>query len=308
MLKRKRKRIPMLKGNILHDMMNALVQHKRMKDYKGKDPWEVLDEYEAKYKELFIEEQEQYGDVPGDCAKIFEGYMRMYRRDTLIYEASEEFIATDLAPGIRLIGYVDKVVRDDKGRRWLMDHKFVRTIPTADQRFHELQLLLYVWLRERWKKDESIDGVIWDYARSKAPVRPELLKKKGGLSKRKNIDTDWFTYLETINQQGLDPDDYRDMEEILEGKEETFFERVTLPKPPKRMVDQIVEDFRITAITIQKMKGIAPRSMSQFNCSGCEFKILCEAEVRGHDAAFIKKSDYEPRGEHGDEEDASAED
>lgn len=295
-LKRKRKGIRLLRGEILHEMLNAYIRSKMVKKSKGKDPWDVLEEYAEKFKDYFAEEKEHYGDIPGDCAIIFEGYLRKWRRDPLKYEASEKSVFFDIASDLRFIGFIDKVATDAEGRRWIMDHKFVQNIPTAEDRFSELQLLLYVWAWSLAYPDVEIDGVCWDYARSKAPTKPEVLKS-GGLSKRKNLDCDPHTYLQTIRENDLNPDDYDDMLRHLEGKEDTFYERVFLPKPSKKMIDEVVQDFLATAKEIkQKRKGErAARTMNPFNCNGCEFRPVCEAEVRGLDADFILKSEYTKR-------------
>ncbi len=303
-IKRKFKGVRLLRGEILHEMLNAYVNSKIIKGYDGNDPWDVLDEYADKFGAYFEEERELHGDIIGDCGKIFEGYLRKYRRDTLTYEASEikvEFDLSQLGSGalpVKFIGFIDKIARDPQDRRWIVDHKFLKSIPTADDRFAELQLLLYVWAYGMENPKEALDGVCWDYARAKAPTEPEILKS-GELSKRKNLDCDPYTYLKVVRREGLDDKKYVDMLELLEGKEDTFFERVFLPKPSTDMIIEVVNDFLQTTgeILAKREDGRCSRSMSSFNCNTCEFRTLCEAEVRGLDSDFIMKSEYVPRGE-----------
>lgn len=298
-LKRKVKFVRMFKGEILHEMLNAHIKMKMSKGkYTGGDAWDVLAKYEDEYAGYFEEERERYGDIVGDCGKIFEGYLRMYRKDPLRYEASEENVYFDLPGKLpRFTGFIDKIAVDPEDRRWIVDHKFVASIPNAEDRFSELQLLLYVWAWNQTHPDKPLDGVCWDYARSKAPRVPEILKK-GGLSKAKNIDTDPYTYTKAIADNNLDPNEYADMLTHLDGKETTFYERVFLPKPSKQMIEIITEDFLETTREIQeksKPKARCTRTMSPFNCNGCEFRSVCEAEVRGLDTDFIIKADYEQR-------------
>ena len=301
-IKRKYKGVRMLKGEMLHEMLNAYVFSKMDHDYEGPDPWDVLETYAEEFATYFEAERDMHGDVIGDCGKIFEGYLRKYRKDPLTYEASEIKIEVDLniepfyIP-VKFIGFIDKIATDPQGRRWVMDHKFLKSIPTADDRFSELQLLLYVWAYGMENPKEKIDGVCWDYARSKAPTEPEVLKK-GGLSKRKNLDCDPYTYLKAIRRAGLDATEYVDMLELLEGKEDTFYERVFLPTPSTNMIVEVVDDFLQTAAEIQAKRdgGRCARSMSSFNCSTCEYRMICEAEVRGLDADFIRQSEYVERG------------
>ena len=295
-LARKKPNRPAFIGTILHEMLHAWVLC-RIHDIVEKDPWDVLKKYKKQYAKLFKEERELFGDVPATVTAIFEGYLRRWRKDGLKYIASEVPVLTDLTPDIRLVGFIDKIVEDKQGRRFLMDHKFHRTIPGPEDRFADIQTLLYFWGWNRENPPEKqVDGVVWDYGRMKAPTKPELLQR-GGLTKRANIDTDVHTYRETIKEHGLKEKDYKDILAKLDGKETTFFERVWLPAPPKGMIEEVVEDARQTVV-VQKhlMKaGIAPRNMSKFNCNYCDYRPLCEAEIRQLDADFIRKRDYENR-------------
>ena len=293
-LKRQRKGIRLFKGEILHEMLNAYVNAKLVKGFIGDDPWDVLAGYEEKFKVYFEEEKERFGDIIGDCGAIFEGYLRKYRHDPLKYETSEAELYFDITGNLRFAGFIDKVAVDAQGRRWIVDHKFVQNIPSGEDRFSELQLLLYVWAWGNKYPDIPIDGVLWDYSRSKAPAKPELLKS-GQLTQRKNIDTDAFTYMRAIAENNLNPNDYTEVLKNLQGREDTFHERVFLPKPTDAMVNEVVEDFLATAADIQiaRKKGArCARSMSPFNCSTCEFRSVCEAEVRGHDTDFVIQADY----------------
>lgn len=292
-LQRKRPIVPMLRGKIMHEMLEHYTLARKIPSY-DQDPWDALEKYEKQYRDFFREEQEEYGNIPEQCAQLFEGYLKKYRHDNLDYEGVEEFVATDLATDLRIVGYVDAVVLDENNRRWIMDRKFHKNIPSAEDRFHELQLIVYLWIWNRWQSERPADGILWDYVRTSAPTEPAVLKD-GSLSKRKNLRCDRATYERCIERESLDPDDYQDILKHLEGNDTMFFERVFLPAPKKKQLDAIVNDFRTTAVIIQNFKGIAPRHMSKFNCSGCEFKQICEAEVRGLDVNFVKKAHYQDR-------------
>lgn len=296
-LQRKRPIIPMLVGKILHEMLDAHTIAKRF-DNVSKDAWDILEEYAQQYRKFFEEEREEHGDIPGNCERLFQSYLRRYKDDDLEYEETEAFVATDLTGSkddpIRFIGYIDKVALDGSGRRWLMDHKFHKSIPDSEHRFHELQLILYIWAWNRWNPEKAADGICWDYVRTAPPTEPTVLKS-GELSQKASIRCDRSTYEAAIKRENLDPKPYAKFLKHLEKNDLMFFERVFLPAPKKAQIEAVVEDFRTTAVTIQHMKGIAPRHMSKFNCQGCEFKQLCEAEVRGLDAKFVKKSHYQPR-------------
>lgn len=296
-IERKRPIVPMLKGKILHDMLHNHVMTKKLKNFK-EDAWDALDGYAEQYKKFFEEEKEEHGDIIGECERLFLAYLKKYKNDDLTYEASEVFVATDLLGGredpIRFIGYIDKVAIDKAKRRWLMDHKFNKTIPDAEHRFHELQLIYYIWAWNRWRPEEPADGICWDYVRTTPPTMPNILGS-GELSQKANLRCDRATYEAEIKRLKLDPKPYQKYLKMLEGKDLMFFERVFLPAPSQKQIMSIVEDLRTTASMIQHMGGIHPRSMSKFNCQGCEFKQLCEADVRGLDVNFVQKKHFKKR-------------
>lgn len=297
-IKRNFRGVRLAKGTILHEMLNAYIAKKINRKHVGPDPWDVLEQYSVEYATYFAAEKEEYGDVIGDCGKIFEGYLRKYRKDTLRYEHSEVDCYFDLPGSQRFAGFIDKIAVDPEGRRWIMDHKFVERIPTESDLFLELQLLLYVWALDKSKPDLKVDGIIWDYCRSKAPRDPEVLKS-GELTKRKDIDTDVWTYRDAIRRHKLKEEDYTEVLKNLEGKEDTFFQRIRLPKPSAKMIKEITDDFLETNREIQekrKPKARCTRSMTPFNCNSCEYRPLCEGAVRGHDVEFILKSEYIQRG------------
>lgn len=290
-LQRVRPAPPLIRGTIIHALMDARATGKT-----GRTPKKVLAEYEEKYQTLFKEEQEVYGEnFLEDIRRVFEGYERTYgtlEEDELEYEASEEFVATDLTPDIRYTGHLDKrVVTRRDGRRWIMDHKSHRVIPTEEQRFSDYQILMYVWAWNREHSAIPIDGIIWDYIRTKPPTIPEQLVK-GGLSQAKNIDTDFYTYQKEMTRLRIDPKPYKDFLTNLKLRSrDKFYLRVKLPAPPKVMVEQVVKDFRETSVIMNGLK-VYPRTMTR-DCTWCEFYRLCNSELRGLDAKFIEKTEFE---------------
>lgn len=287
---------PLLRGHILHEMLNSRVQRffKAPQAVPMTTPKGILLEYAKKYKSLFIEERERYGETfIEDIQRIFEGYVRTYEDEKLTYLGSEEFVGTDLAPDLRFVGTIDRRVQDPSGRHWLMESKSHKNIPGEENRFSDLQTVFYVWAWNRENKDRPIAGIIWDYLRTKPPRIPEILKN-GQLSQAQNIDTDYHTYLSAIRENNLNPKPYEDfLVSLRQRSRERFYLRVKLPTPSNAMIESVVTDMRATAITANTLK-VFPRNMTR-DCSFCEYYRLCHAEVRGLDAAFVRKADYEER-------------
>lgn len=287
-LARKRRAVPLLRGEILGQMLDARAFPKLTK----KTPERILKKYTKEYAQLWTEEKEKYGDVPGDISKLFDGYCRKYATESLEYLAFEEFIALDLVRDIRFIGYIDKRVKDSNGRMFLMDHKSHRVIPNDDQRFTDLQKVFYVWAFNDTNATKQATGFIWDYIRTKAPTVPEVLKDGKRLSMAKNIDTDYWTYLAEIKRNKFDVKPYLEFLAELKKKPDNRYIRVTIPNPAKKLIDNVVSDLKSTAIEIHTSKA-RDRNMTRMCPSDCDFYNLCRAEVSGLDADYVRKNEYE---------------
>lgn len=280
-LRRKAPALPLLRGRIIGECLDAIAA--------GEGFESVLADYEKKYKRLFREEQEMYGDLIGETRSILSGYVRMWKNDGLKYVATEEKVEVELAPGLTFIGYIDKVVEDRHGAKWIMDHKSHKVLPDDDHRAADQQLVLYVWAYRK----HSIRGVCWDYLRTKPPAVPEVLKS-GELSRRANIDTDQYTYRKAVKDNGLNLEDYEEFISTLSDGS-SFFERVWLPAPKDSLVETVVNDLRNDATVIKHLgETITSRNLSR-DCPNCEYFQLCQAELRGHDSSLLRKSRFEEK-------------
>jgi hypothetical protein len=275
---------PLIRGTIIHEMLDARAIPGSLGS-KG-----VIAKYETKYGTLFKEQQEEYGeDFLKNIERVYQGYLREWDDSDLEYLSSEEFISTPLVDNILFQGHLDKRVFKD-GRMWVMDHKTHKNIPTEEQRFNDYQQLMYVWAYNREHPRDKIDGIIWDYIRTKPPSIPERLVK-GGLSQAKNIDTDVYTYTKELVKNKIDPKHYKPfLDELAKRSKHKFYQRIYLPAPTKAMTEQVVEDFTQTSQIMHGL-GIYPRSPSR-ECSWCEYYRICVAELRGLDAKFIRNTEY----------------
>ena len=304
-IKSRRPKIQLIRGTIIGECLNAVVDERHEKDAK---PWQqTLEKFRKQYGNLFKEEREEYGDLIGDCEKIVTKYVEHYKNDWMEYlpgkdgKRYELEVRLDLDARSEFVGHIDKMPRDKHGRIWDQDHKTHRNIPDAEARYADIQQVFYVWAAPL-SGYPKLNGILWDYLRTKPPAIPELLKN-GQLSKRKNIDTDWETYEAEIHKHGLNPADYDDMRELLEPRgNSNYLQRVPLPSPPKELIERVVADARATIEIIHHRRGKPPIRSIDFECKGCEFYRLCQEEYRGVDSSFLRKSEYEinkePRHDH----------
>lgn len=283
---------PMYIGSIVHDLTDT---------YAKGGSWEKkLKEHERKIKPFVREDPEAYEDVIPLTTTIFTNYLRKYEDDGLTFVESELELTYDMGDDVELILHIDKVVEDDKDRLWIMDHKCHRNIPDEKNRMSDMQLVIYPVVWNKLYPERKATGIIWDYMRTKVPTVPEVLKN-GQLSKRKNIDTTHEVYLDEILKHNLNPDDYRDMLDMLRDQQDGFYERVFLPVANDTMVKTIMDDMKSTGIEIKELGEVLTDRNLGFDCNRCMFYDLCMAELRGLDSSYIRKSRYTVEEYNGEE-------
>lgn len=277
---KKFKPFPLLRGSIIHEMMES--------HYKGKDPWKSYKLSMKEHAKAIRLNPEEYGSMPEDLKMMMEGYFKFYKNEKLKPMRVEYEFRTKLVNDIFITGKIDLIARDQK-LNWMVEHKCHNVIPSGSiVPYSNLQSALYVWV---WNKEEDkkLDGVMWNYLSGKVPSRPQLLKN--GEMSRRSSGTTWTIYRDELLKAGLDPKDYRDMREQLAGNEEQFFQRkfVTINKT---MMKNIVEDTKTTALEIQKYAGKDQTRNLGRHCDYCEFKNLCVAQLKGLDDNYILKADF----------------
>lgn len=267
--------VALLRGTTLHAMLEAQI--------KGED-WRVpLEVYREKFTTLWAEEAEDY-PTPEELESTILRYNRHWSQDGLVYDKRAEITIEVEHKGIKFKGIIDALPDDQHGRRWLCDHKTHKVIPDEATRFSDIQTVLYYWAAR--EVGTTTDGILWDYIRTKPPTVPEQLKS-GGLTKRKNLDTDADTYLAEIKRLNLKEEDYKDILAIV--AKNTWFKRVYLPKPGEKLIKEVVGDFMTTAKEILNHTGERlSRNMGR-DCKSCQYFQVCSAEVRGMDSEFIRK-------------------
>jgi len=292
-LRKRKPPVALVRGSYVHDLLEV---------WKDRDRLKIRKDYERKYGRIFDEEREIYGDLIGDGWELVRRYSLHWKNDQLKYVPirgvrSEIKLEFPLGKGVTFVGKIDKYPEDPKGRRWVMDHKTNKKIPDEESRFNDYQLLLYIWILQKF--GEKPTGVVWDYIRTKPPAEPKILKS-GELSQAQGIDTTHEIYLKAVKDNKLDPKDYQETLDNLKGREEEFFRRIFLPYS-NSMLEQIITETRAAALQIQQFgHEWKDRTMTK-ECKQCQYYLLCHAELRGLDADFIRKKEYEIKGE----EDAS---
>ncbi len=261
---------------------------------------------EGEFTKMFAEEQALHKDVIPLARQLIKGYISNWKSLDLEMLWVEKEFSIEISPGITLIGKIDGLARDSRKMRWLVEHKTCKKMPGEEVRIYDTQVLLYAGALP-FMDEEPVNGVIWDYLRTKLPTKPHLLKS-GGLSVAQSIDTTKEVYLQAIRKHGLDPRGYVDILEHLETKRDQFYRQVKLP-----MNDIMGQNILHELITTSEMLigleheykegGInhCTRNLTR-DCSWCDYNTLCHAELRGEDTEYLLKHDYIVRVKHGNKE------
>ena len=284
-LKKRVKARPLQFGSIVHDMMEAQAG--------GHDPLKLLDKIAQDNKKLFREEREVYGEIIDDIRYIWQAYNEYYAKEPLQYlkhgkQRAEHQFAIEIDRDIIATGKIDAAI-EAKRMEWLLEHKTHKQFPNQDHRWRNLQSSVYIRFVDMlgwW----DLEGTMWNYIRSKAPTRPQLLKS-GEMSTRE-LDSLPQVVIDTLKQHKKNPKKYADLIDAQRRNMSTYFQRIFTPVK-KAVVDNLYKDFVSSArqlMDINFRKGV-PRSIGR-HCDWCEFELLCRAALQGSDEAFVKEREY----------------
>lgn len=195
-------------------------------------------------------------------------------------------------------GTLDWVARErGTGHIWLFDLKTSKVIHSADYHFIQTQLPLYQFLLMR--DGLNVVGTAQLQARAAVPQVPKLNKTRAkgqeapGLSRSK-IATDPQTYMQAILDNGLDPDDYRDVLSELRP-----FDTISFHYRSWEQVEKIVDTLQSHALNMAAAheQNRFPRNAYPFGCQGCTHRTYCEADLLGEDTDILAETEYMREGE-----------
>lgn len=258
------------------------------------------------YNRLFKEEQDGLNTKRGKLQTltldmvvpiIMKSYDWYYRNDGWKVVAVEQPFEVDTPLKINgrvqpLQGIIDLIVEDEDGRWWIVDHKFVSTIPDPSA-FHAMdpQLMLYPWAaKEAW--NYNVAGVIYNYVRSRPPTQPKL-NRDGSLSKRKLV-TDYPTLYRFFKSIGRDPADFRSILAPL-AKKSPFLRRYRLPREAP-----VTKAILLDALSVAKRireAGRRYRVITRDCAKQCPYHDLCRADLNGFDTTLMRKQHFTPKEE-----------
>lgn len=322
-LVRKHPSLPLKKGSWMHELQQA---HWLEVAGVGKGWKKRHKKLTKNFDKLFDEEKDKYGpDLPGECERLFRGYLRRWEGDEDRFQvarlsdgrpAVEFVIEMDLSGyGVRapFKGRIDLLVEDrEHGGLWIRDGKWVGKIPDPDERMMSPQNILYVKAGQANGLD--IRGFIYDYGRTKSPTDPRILKSTtrygpAGSVSLASSDTSYEVYLAAIKRaHGSDwklmaRTRYRERLQDLRARDVLWYSRERIPVSGPR-VEQGVKEF-VRAVKEIERRG-KPIRTYLYNCRwNCDFHEPCVAAFQGLDIEEMISRQYEIQGERYTNEDVN---
>jgi PD-(D/E)XK nuclease superfamily len=270
--------LPLRRGDWLHQLL--------MWHYDGRDWKKRHQELTDEFNKLFVEEREEYGDLPGETARIMKSYLQHYKDEDQAWRVvdSEVDEVVPLPSGDEFNFIIDLIVEMGDGL-WLIDHKTVSQFMPEGFMLLDAQLARYFWAAE--KLGMTTRGVMFNELITTAPTVPEQLKD-GTLTKRQNLRCDVYTYHREIKRLGQDPSMYTDVLQRLKAQSEKWFRRTPLTKD-KPVTKQMMRELVWTADEIRRAEETDrfPRTPRKDCTWDCSFLNLCQVELMGGEISDI---------------------
>lgn len=189
-----------------------------------------------------------------------------------------------------LHGYIDAILRDlETGQTWCVDYKFRRTLASDDDERFNLQNAVYMMACRQMGIDVA-GTMTWQ--RYSSPSAVPKFNQDGSVSRSK-IKCTWPRFRRFLEEAGLDPADYGDMEGKLADVEMC---RATKEIRSDEMIDlvwgEVVERASCSISRALHLGDWCIPSMDPWTCRLCSFQSLCQAELRGYDADYIRETEY----------------
>lgn len=287
-LRRKLVGRPLKFGRIVHDMLEVMAN--------GGDPFKFLKKLAISEDQMFRSQREEWGNLVDDVRIIMSEYIEHWENSDLkpikLKGKSAEFtFEVEIAKGIIATGKLDKIAKS-KGLRWLVEHKTFGQMPNDDHRWRNIQPALYLEINDRLGLP-PLDGILWDYIRSKPPTVPQRLNS-GKMSAR-GLDSLPLRIVETFKEKGINIKEpkFKGLLKSAEANRSRYFSRVYNSVKPK-VVKILFSDFVNTAQEMKELHGKLEARVRNIDrhCDWCEFEPLCRAHLMGMDVDFIKKREY----------------
>lgn len=235
--------------------------------------------------------EEHYADSIG----VVERYIEHDAKDPLLPEGwkvlavEQEFLVDVDGAKDQLYGFIDMVVEDPNGNIWGVEHKSGEQFFMVEQLSLSEQTTMYIAVLKAKYGSDRVKGMIYNLIRTKKPSVPKMTKQ--GTMSKAAIDTTWEIYEAELLKNGLNPADYADMKDKLEGNK--FFDR-TYTYRTNREINNFLSELVIVMNEISEQRAElcyrSPRRECSWDCR--EFHELCIMDFKGLDTEEYIRHTY----------------
>lgn len=238
--------------------------------------------------------QSELGEnYPDDLKTIFTDYMSMWKDTPIPDETERDFkltVGSENGEDIVFVGVIDEVYKTEEGII-LGEHKTFSIPPNMNTLVMNTQKCLYS------KATEIIWGnlpkkIRWDYIKSSPARYPIWLEKSKRFSNAASKDITAKSWIRACKERGITDPDILKQGEAYAGNESNYFFRVEQDIYPE-MVEDVFNGFIYTSKDIinrgreNKVKNITR------DCSWCEYRDICLAEMSGGDREYVISEKFE---------------
>ena len=286
---KKGKSRPLSFGSDCHKMLELRADKKAVKT--------AFESITEAYYDLDSTSQMDLGDdYLQDLKTVFNDYMKFYKGTALPNRTEIEFeipIGKYHGETVAFKGFIDELYENEAGLT-IGEHKTFSRKPDLVTIVMNTQKCLYA------KAVQLLTGslpheVMWDYIKSSPAQEPVWLEKSNRFSEANNSNITAYSWKRACKDRGItDPDTLKKGEELYGGNIHGFFFRYTEEYIPE-MVEDIYNGFKYTAKEIVRNGEKNKTRHTGPNCSWCEYKDICYAELTAGNADYVRARDYQER-------------
>lgn len=271
---------PLHFGSDFHKLLEV-----RSKKSRVKEEWNRMRD---EFYQMPASWQSELGDnYPEDLKTIFSDYMNHWKGTPLPTSTEHSFklpIGEENGEEIVFVGVIDELYEYDGGID-IGEHKTFSTPPNMNFLMMNAQKSLYCKAAEiMWGKLPK--KVRWDYIKSSPAKYPVWLEKSGRFSTAASKDITPRSWIRACKEKGIEDPEILKQGEAYKGNENNFFFRVDQDVYPE-MVESVFNGFVYTCRDIiNRGRENTVKNLTK-DCSWCEFRDVCMAEMSGGDREYV---------------------
>ena len=228
-----------------------------------------------------------------DIKVIFLDYQAMWKDTPLPQKTEVPFqlkILSYKGTDVIFVGVIDEIYEESDGVD-IGEHKTFSRPPDMNFLMMNAQKSLYC------KACEMLQGqlpnkVRWDYIKSSPAREPIWLEKSGRFSAAASKDITVRSWRRACKERGITDAKILEQGNQYKGNETNFFFRVQQDVYPE-MVEDVFEGFKYTCRDIVRQGDKNKTKNITKDCSWCEYRDICMAELSGGDREYVISSNFE---------------